>query len=169
MSYLSSSLLTSPFIPLSPLSASLHSGSWSLWGRGHAHILYELGLIPCPFSLPSTTDTGCLCVLPRFHRRFISIRWRSAYYHPTILLPITNTFNMISTLVPMDITLSMIPHILVLRSIRLLCTHFQSYLFHLTGANYLYLPCTIVRSMINHPHSPCNSVFYSTSTPPHRT
>ena len=34
-------------------------------GRGHAHILCEIGLIPC---LPLTTDSGCLCVL---HRRFI--------------------------------------------------------------------------------------------------
>jgi len=111
-------------------------------------------------SLPSTTDTGCcLCVLPRFHPRFISIRWRSAYCHSIILLPIT---NMISTLVPMDITLSIDPaHS---RPSLPLCIHFQPYLFHLTGTNYLYLPCTIVRSMINHPHSSCNSVFYSTAT-----
>ena len=78
---------------------------------------------------------------------------------PMILQPITFTFTMIFTLVSMDITLSMIPHILVLRSI-------HPYLFHLTGTNYLYLPCTTVRSMINHPHSSCNSDFYSTSTSP---
>ena len=87
-------------------------------------------------SLPSTTDAGCfLCVLPRFLRRVISIRWRRAYTHPIISSPTIYTFNMISTLVPMDITLSMTFSSLTQQAP---CAHVQSYLFHLSGTNHLY-------------------------------
>lgn len=101
MSYLSSSLLTSSFH--SPLGCFVAFLGCRLSGlRLGSHILCEFGLIPC-HSLCLPRRTPCSSTSTIFFDELFQSAGGVHPNHPIISPYITNTFNMISTLVPMDI------------------------------------------------------------------
>ena len=97
-----------------------------------------------------------------FLRRVISIRWRNAYAHPIISPPTTFIFAMISTLVPMDITLSITFSSLTQHSASPLCT-LSILLIPFDRDQPPVFPWTALRPVIKHRHSSCTSDFYSAS------
>ena len=73
-------------------------------------------MTPCTFSPTSTTETGCYVYFYGFIHDSFQHAGAAPIATTIILRPIIITINIMYHLGPMDMTLSMIPHIFVLRS-----------------------------------------------------